>query len=63
MLSGLTVSTGAAAPFPFAVEDASPEDDATRFPEQPPVAAKTPRHNSIKTALYGFARLNILHLL
>jgi hypothetical protein len=64
--SGLMVSTGAvalaAALFSFVVADASPEDDATRFPEQPPTNATTLRHNRLTTALYDIDPFCILHL-
>jgi len=56
MRSGLMVSTGAGALavalFSFVVDAASPEDDATRFPEQPQASVTTLKHNRLTTALY-----------
>src|SRR5512139_2527023 len=57
MPSGLMVSTGAAAVagavFSLVVEDASPEDDATRFPEQPQARITTLRHIKPTNVLDG----------
>jgi hypothetical protein len=66
MGSGLMVSTGAVALaaglFSFVVEDASPEDAATRFPEQPPAMITTLKHNRLTTARYEIDPFFILHL-
>jgi len=59
--SGVTVST-AAAPFGFVVDEASPDDAATRFPEQPPASATTLTHSRLTTTLYEIDPFNILHL-
>jgi len=66
MGSGLMVSTGAAALaaglVSSVVEDAAPEDDATRFPEQPPARIITLKHNRLRTPLYEINPFGILHL-
>ena len=61
-LSGLMVSTGAAALFVLSVEAASPEEVATRFPEQPVIIApKSKQVNAaVKTGRIAFS--DIAHL-
>src|SRR5690242_9280136 len=62
MLSGLMVSTGAAALFSFVVEVASPDDDATRFPEQPHRLPSIIRHSTVTDRVRGLTRFIIPHL-
>ena len=66
MGSGVMDSTGAealaAVLFPFVIDDASPEDAATRFPEQPPESITALKHNRLTTALYEIDPFCILHL-
>jgi hypothetical protein len=62
MLSGLIVSTGAAALFSFVVEAASPADAATRFPEQPKSAVDKARTMMDADRARTITRSDIPHL-
>ncbi|HSC57500.1 MAG TPA: hypothetical protein VLC51_09865, partial [Nitrospira sp.] len=62
MLSGLMVSTGAATLFSFVVEVASPDDDATRFPEQPQRVPSIIKHSTVTDRVRGLTRFVIPHL-
>lgn len=63
MGSGLTVSiAGAAALFGFVVDAASPEDEATRFPEQPTASVNILTHKIPIATLYEQDPFSILHL-